>query len=156
LGLRECPCKFQFSMEGTPLIVLPFADAIPLQMIEGTINFTANQCFAIGPNCDPSVDQFTMFINGNQGESITVTNGTRIGISCENNTIAALGGTAQIETEGTSMPGGEYTVNFTYTISGDTATVDITAINQTDGGFVTTFTTPVNEFTFIGDCEEFN
>lgn len=157
MGLRECPCKFRLGIEGNeaPATVQVVVDTTPLEPLEGTINFSAIECFTGGPNCNPAVDNFEINFGDNEGNTINFTQGRRGMISCEDNTVAILTeGTAQAS--GNVLPAGDYTVNFTYTIVGDTATVTIEAFNQDGSAFTTTFVAPVSSSpqTFIGDCED--
>jgi hypothetical protein len=159
MGL-QCPCKFRLGIEGNqaPTVVNYSLNGVPQEPLQGTINFSAEQCFTGAAMCNPAVDNFTVNFGtaqGSQGQTINFTQGRRGTIHCEDNTAAFLDdGTAQAT--GNVLPMGEYTVSFSYIIDNGIATVTINADDGSGNTFSTTFTAQVqdNPETFIGDCDE--
>jgi hypothetical protein len=153
MGLNECTCKYRLGIEATDATAQVVVDGGDPQMFTETINFSAEQCFTGGPNCNPAVNNFTIDFGGPPGTTINFTMGRRGMISCEDNTVAFMvNGTAQ--QNGNVMPTGEYIVNFSYTILPDD-TADVTIEASNDGSsFSTTFNAEITPQTFIGDCDE--
>ena len=154
MGLR-CPCKFRLGIAGkaAPASVTVTDPQGTITVFTGTINFSAVQCFTGGPHCNPAVNNFKVTFGDNPGNTINLTKGRRGIISCFDNTIATLiNGTAQ--GTGNAIPKQNYTVDFSYSIVGTTATVDITADGQDGTTIVTTFMASVSPQTFIGNCDE--
>ncbi|MCA1055917.1 hypothetical protein LCM10_13045 [Rossellomorea aquimaris] len=151
MGLT-CPCKYRLGIEATEATATVVVDGEESMLTE-SINFSAVQCFTGGPNCNPAVNNFTINFGGRPGSTINFTMGRRGMISCTGNTVATMtNGTARAA--GNVLPMGDYTVNFSYTISGDTATVVISAFNEDGDSFDTTFEADVTPQTFIGACDE--
>lgn len=154
MGLR-CPCKFRLGIAGNaaPALVTVTNPQGTETDFTGTINFTAIQCFTGGPNCNPAVNNFNVTFGDTPGNTINLTQGRRGVISCFDNTVATLlNGTAQ--GTGNAIPMQDYTVDFSYTIAGNIATIDITAIGEDGTTIETTFTANVSPQTFIGNCDE--
>ena len=153
----ECPCKYRLGISGNAAeATVTVTDSEGNEMtFTGTINFSAEQCFTGGPNCNPSVDNFEINFGDTEGNEVNLTDGRRGTIFCVDSLIAGMqNGTAQ--GEGVIADAGDFSVDFTYTINPltDTATVNITATGE-DGTLVeTTFTADVSPQTFIGDCED--
>jgi len=155
MGL-QCPCKFRLGIEGNQADAEVFftVNGGETQSLQGTINFSAEQCFTGAAMCNPAVDNFEVNF-GSGGQEINFTQGRRGTIHCEDNTAAFLdNGTAQAT--GNVLPMGEYTVSFSYIIDNGTATVTVNADDGDGNTFSTTFTAQVedNPETFIGDCDE--
>lgn len=157
MGLRECPCKFRLGFEGNeaPATVTVTAPNGTETVLTGTMNFNAVECFTGAAMCNPAVDNFEVNF-GTDGTTINFTQGRRDTINCNDNNFAELHGTAN--GTGNGIVNQQYVVDFTYSISGTTATFHFFA-QGTDG---TTFeTTPdviasvaTNPKTFIGNCDE--
>nr|WP_263324903.1 hypothetical protein [Neobacillus sp. Marseille-Q6967] len=161
MGLRECPCKFRLGLGGNnpaATVTVTSPDGTDVDTFVGTINFSAEQCFTGGPNCNPSVDQFdvTFTTGGANANTINLTGGTRepFGtIFCVDDTQANLiDGTAT--GTGNTIPMQEYSVDFTYTITGNIASLVVTATGEDNTVVVYTAFAPVSPQTFIGECED--
>ncbi|WP_226530855.1 hypothetical protein [Metabacillus niabensis] len=150
-----CPCKFRLGVAGNaaPAMVTVTDPNGDVTIFMGTINFSAEQCFTGGPNCNPAVDNFTISF-GSNGSTINFTQGRRGTISCFEDLIAMLdNGTAQASG---NVLTGDFTVDFSYEINPitDIATISITATGADNTVFQTIFMAMVSPQTFIGGCEE--
>ncbi|MBS4179336.1 hypothetical protein [Lederbergia citrea] len=151
MGLR-CPCKFRLGAHSANATVIVTSPQGPECRFTGRVNFSAEQCFTGGPNCNPAVNNFNVTFRQN-GHTINLTKGRRGIISCFDHTLATLiNGTAQ--GAGNAIPHQEYSVDFSYSIVGNTATVEISAVGADGTSIEITFTSRVSPRTFIGNCNE--
>lgn len=158
MGLR-CPCKFRLGIEGNeaPAEVGIFIPEGTDEGRNGTINFSAVECFTEAAQCNQTVDNFEITFVDDSGNTVNFTQGKRGVISCIDGTTATLtGGTAQVS--GNVYPSQGFTVDFSYTIDPSTnvAIIVIHARGTTGATFDTTFTAPISTSpqTFIGDCTD--
>lgn len=156
MGNGPCPCKFRLGIEGqdAPATVTVTDPNGNETTFTGTINFSAEQCFTGGPNCNPAVNNFEINFDANNGDTINFTQGRRGTIACFDNTLATLmDGTAQATG---NVLDGDFTVDFSYTIdpATDIATIIIMTVGEDGTVFQTVFDAPISPQTFIGDCDE--
>ncbi|MBM4760810.1 hypothetical protein [Bacillus sp. B15-48] len=158
MGVQECPCKYRLVVTnetGVTVTVTPGvtpAQEEPPNGFVGNINFTAIQCFTGAAMCNPAVDNFEMNFVSN-GNTINLVQGRRGTIACVEDTQAFMFDGTALGT-GNAIPMQQYTVDFSYTILNDTASVTITATGEDGTIITTTFIADVSPATFIGDCED--
>ncbi|MCD5325388.1 MULTISPECIES: hypothetical protein [Pontibacillus] len=149
----ECPCKFRIGIAGNSArATVNVVDNGTPRTLTGDINVSSVQCFIAGPGCNPAVDNFNVTFGGNQGRTINFIGGRRIIISCEDNTVARVFGTARAQ-------GNVFTGIFEVTIeltigAGNIGTWVVEANDVFGNSFETTFTAPISPITFIGDCDD--
>jgi hypothetical protein len=151
----ECPCKIFLNVQGGAAPATAHFTTSGGQSFDvtETINVTINQCFIAAIGCNPAVDNFNItFGRGSSPVKVNFTQGRRDEITCEDNTVATVIGTAQAQ--GFFDGIFSVTIRVTRDLLTNMATWEIFATDNMGNTFSTTFTAMLGANDFIGGCNE--